>query len=195
MIGFARVTRAPQWSGKTKLTVKPILFVFAAVAALLAGCATHAPDVSSYVDQMTGLRTDLMENELDAPGQPREIVWLNASRVFRSQNESDLYLEATYMAMKDRGYLEIPPGKTLTVIADGKPMTFDGTGSANMRKPFKKDFVRETALYPISKMQLQKIANARDVKVQIKGNNGLVEREFKPENFERLRKFVSYYAV
>ena len=179
---------------ETKLTVKAILFVFAA-AALLAGCATHAPDVSSYVDQMTGLRTDLMENELDTPGQPREIVWLNASRVFRSQNESDLYLEATYMAMKDRGYLEIPPGKTLTVIADGKPMTFDGTGSANMRKPFKKDFVRETALYPISKMQLQKIANARDVKVQIKGNNGLVEREFKPENFERLRKFVSYYAV
>jgi hypothetical protein len=42
---------------------------------------------------------------------------------------------------------------------------------------------------------LQKIASARDVKVQIKGNNGLVERDFKPENFQRLRRFVSYYAV
>ena len=83
----------------------------------------------------------------------------------------------------------------MTILADGKPLIFDGTGSTNMRKPYKKDFVRETALYPVTKAQLQQIASAKNVKVQIKGNNGLVEREFKPENFERLRKFVSYYAV
>src|SRR5687767_11722017 len=161
----------------------------------MAGCATQAPDVSSYYDQMTGLRTDLMENELEAPGQPREIVWLNASRVFRDQRTSELYLEASYMAMKDRGFLEIPPGKTLTIIADGKPIVLDGSGSMNMRKPYKKDLVRETALYPVTKAQLQQIASSKEVKVQIKGANGLIEREFKPANFERLRKFVSYYAV
>lgn len=175
--------------------VKAIFFVLAAGAALLAGCASPAPDVSSHYDQMTGLRTDLMENELEAPGKPREIVWLNASRVFHGQKESELFLEASYMAMKDRGYLEIPPGKTLTIIADGKPILFDGTGSTNMRKPYKDDFVRETAIYPATRAQLQTIANARNVKVQIKGNNGLIEREFKAQNFERLRKFVSYYAV
>src|SRR3954465_13443683 len=97
----------------TNKTVKSIFFILAAVAALLAGCASPAPDVSSHYDQMTGLRTDLMENELEAPGKPREIVWLNASRVFHGQKESELFLEASYMAMKDRGYLEIPPGKTL----------------------------------------------------------------------------------
>lgn len=161
----------------------------------MAGCKTQAPDVSSYYDQMSGLRTDLMENELEAPGQPREIVWLNASRVFRDQRTSDLYLEASYMAMTERGYLEIPPGKTLTIIADGKPIVLDGTGSTNMRKPYKKQFVRETALYPVTKAQLQKIASSKDVKVQLKGNNGLVEREFKEQNFQRLRRFVSYYAV
>ena len=175
--------------------MKAIFFSLAAVAALLTGCASPTPDVSSHYDQVTGLRTDLMENELEAPGQPREIVWLNASRVFHSQKESELFLEASYMAMKDRGYLEIPPGKTLTVVADGKPILFDGTGSANMRKVYKKDFVRETAIYPVTKSQLQRIANARDVKVQIKGANGLVERQFKAENFDRLRKFVSNYAV
>jgi hypothetical protein len=175
--------------------VKAIFFALAVMAALLAGCASPAPNVSSYYDQMTGLRTDLMENELEAPGQLREIVWLNASRVFRDYQNFELYLEATYMAMKERGFLEIPPGKTLTIIADGKPMVFDGSGSMNQRKPYKKDLVRETALYPVTKAQLQTIANARSIKVQIKGNNGLIEREFKPENFERLRKFVSYYAV
>ncbi len=176
-------------------TVKPIFFAWIAVAALLAGCATHTPDVSTYYDQTTGLRTDLMENELEAPGQLREIVWLNASRVFHDRKNTELFLEATYMAMKDRGFLEIPPGKTLTLLVDGKPLILDGTGSANMRKPYKKDLVRETALYPVTKTQLQQIAGAKNVKVQIKGNNGLIEREFKPENFERMRKFVSYYAV
>jgi uncharacterized beta-barrel protein YwiB (DUF1934 family) len=175
--------------------VKSIFFSLLAVAALLAGCASPAPDVSSYYDQVSGLRTDLMENELESPGQPREIVWLNASRVFHNRKETELYLEATYMAMKDRGFLEIPPGKTLTIIADGKPMVFEGSGSMNMRKPYKRDLVRETALYPVTKAQLQRIASSKEVKVQIKGNNGLVEREFKPVNFERLRKFVSYYAV
>ena len=180
---------------KDTMSVKSIFLGLALFAMLVAGCATHPPDVSSYYDQATGLRTDLMENELEAPGQPREIVWLNASRVFRDYKSSELYLEASYMAMNDRGYLEIPPGKTLTVIADGKPMIFEGTGSANMRKPYKKQFVRETALYPVTKAQLQKIASAKEVKVQIKGDNGLVEREFKPANFDRLRRFVSYYAV
>lgn len=176
------------------MTVK-ILSVLAIATFLLAGCATQAPDVSSYYDQVTGLRTDLMENELEASGQPSEIVWLNASRVWRDYRTSELYLEASYMAMQERGYLEIPPGKTLTLIVDGKPLVFDGSGSTNMRKPYKRQFVRETALYPVTKAQLQKIASAKDIKVQIKGNNGLIEREFKPENFERLRKFVSHYAV
>src|SRR5262245_37874607 len=150
------------------MIVRAILLTIGMGAMLVAGCATHAPDVSSYYDQVTGLRTDLMENELEAPGQPREIVWLNASRVFRDYNRSELYLEASYKAMKYRGYLEIPPGKTLTIIADGQPMIFDGTGSTNMRKPYKKDLVRETALYPVTKAQLQKIAGAKEVKVQIK---------------------------
>jgi hypothetical protein len=174
--------------------VKPIFFALMAVAALLAGCASPAPDVSTYYDQMTGQRTDLMENELEAPGQLREVVALNAYRI-QERGKPQLYLQASYMAMKDRGYLEIPPGKTLTIIADGKPLVLEGTGSMNMRDTYKRDFVRESALYPVTKAQLQKIASSRDVKVQIKGNNGLIEREFKPQNFERFRKFVSYYAV
>ena len=174
--------------------MKATFLILAVVAAFLAGCASPAPDVTTYYDQMTGQRTDLMENELEAPGQLREIVALNAYRVFQDR-KPEFFLQASYMAMKDRGYLEIPPGKSLTITADGTPIIFDGTGSMNMRAPYKKDLVRETALYPVTKAQLQKIASSRDVKVQIKGNNGLIEREFKPVNFERLRKFVSHYAV
>jgi hypothetical protein len=99
------------------------------------------------------------------------------------------------MALKDRGYLEIPPGKTLTIVADGKPLIFDGSGSMNMREPYKKELVRESALYPVTKAEMQKIASSKEVRVQIKGNNGLIEREFQSQNFERFRKFVTHYAL
>ena len=163
---------------------------------LLAGCATKAPDVSTYYDPLTGNRSaDLLsDNLLETAGPPRELVELDASRIWKSYSESVYYLEVRYMARAEVGYLEIPPGETLTVVADGQPLKFDGLGSANMRKPYKKELVRENALYPASKNALQKIAGAKQVKVQIKGNKGLIERQFAQENIDRFRKFVSAYA-
>lgn len=179
-----------------KKTVRTIFFAGVAALGMLVGCATEQPDVQSIYDQVTGLRTDLLaDNELEAPGQTREVVWLNASRVFRDYNKSEYYLEVSYMALADRGYLDIPPGQTLTLVADGQPMTFDGSGSMNTRKPYKKDFVRENAIYPVTKAQLQKIAAAKQVRVQIKGKNGLIERDFKTANFDRFRRFVYSYAI
>ena len=154
-----------------------------------------APPVSTYYDPVLGDRTDLLnDNVLETPGQPRELVELDASRIWKSAHDSKYYLEVRYMARADVGYLEIPPGETLTIIADGKPMKFDGTGSANTRKPFKKELVRENAIYPATKSALQRIAAAQEVKVQIKGNKGLIQREFAKDNRDRFRQFVSYYA-
>ena len=159
-----------------------------------AGCATKPPEVSTYVDPV-GNRTDLLsDNLLEAPGAPRELVWLNASRIWKNYNESAYYLEVNYMAKSEVGYLEIPPGEMLTIIADGKPLKFDGSGSLNSRKPFRKELVRENAIFPASRIALQKIANAQQVKVQIKGKNGLIERDFAKENIDRFRKFVLSYA-
>ena len=173
-------------------------YVIAACGAvLLAGCAgPQAPDVTTHIDHTTGLRTDLLgENLLEGKGQPRELLWLNASRVYRNYSDAQYYLEAQYMAREDAGYLEIPPGDTLTLVIDGQPLKFSGTGGANMRKPYKEQLVREVAIYPATRIQLQKIALGREVKVQLRGNNGLVEREFNKENQERFRQFVTRFAL
>jgi hypothetical protein len=164
---------------------------------LLAGCASEpAPNVTSYYDQASGLRTDLLgDNMLETKGPPREVVWLNASRVFRNYRDAQYYLEVQYMARKEAGFLEIPPGETLTLVLDGQPLKFSGSGSSSMRKPHKDEFVIEKAIYPSTRVQLQKIAIAKDVKVQIRGNNGLVEREFNQENTERFRNFVTRFAL
>ena len=64
-----------------------------------------------------------------------------------------------------------------------------------MRRPHKDEFVIERAIYPATRVQLQKIALGKNVKVQIRGGNGLVEREFTKENQERLRQFVTRFAL
>jgi len=171
--------------------------VLACGVLLLTGCAgPQAPDVTTHIDHATGLRTDLMgENLLEGKGPPRELLWLNASRVYRNYSDAQYYLEVQYMAKEDAGYLEIPAGETLTVLIDGQPLKFSGTGGANMRKPYKDQLVREVAIYPATRIQLQKIALGRDVKVQVRGNNGLLEREFNKDNQERFRQFVTRFAL
>ena len=164
---------------------------------LIAGCATPpTPDVTTHVDSTTGLRTDLMgENLLESKGQSRELVWLNASRVYRNYSDAQYYLEVQYMARDEAGYLEIPPGDTLTITGDGQALKLSGTGSTNMRRPYKKELVREVAIYPVTRVQLQKIALAKDVKVEVRGNKGLIVREFNKENQERFRQFVTRFAL
>lgn len=162
---------------------------------LLAGCATKPPDVTTSFDPITGVRTDLMsENMLETDqNPPREVVWLNASRVFKNYRNKDYtyYLEVSYMSKEETGYLAIPAGNTLTVIADGQELRFVGNGSYNTRKKNKRGFVTESALYPTTRQQLEKIANAKDVKVRIKGDNGLIERDFRPDNSRRVKEFLA----
>ncbi len=160
------------------------------VLLMLVGCATPAPDVVTFQDA-TGLQTDLLgENLLDTKSATREMIWLNASRVFKTQHEFNYYLEVHYAANEETGYLDIYPGKSLVLIADGREMKLDGIGSLNSRR-VQKTVVGEDALYETSAETLRLIANAKQVKVKVIGRNGIVEREFGPENFDRFKRFVA----
>jgi len=165
---------------------------------LLTGCHTTVPDVATNIDPITGSRTDLLSgNMLETPqNPPREVVWLNANRLYTDawNRRSKHYLQVDYMAKAETGFLEIPVGTTLILNVDGRDMKFTGNGSFNKRNSREKGFVNETALYEISRMDLRTIANAKQVKVQIKGSKGIVERDFGPENFKRFQEFLSRTA-
>lgn len=161
------------------------------------GCSTYQPpDVTTHHDRVTGLRTDLLDdNLLDTGDQPRELVWLNASRIFRPQGNYEYYLEVTYMAREEVGLLVIEPGETLTIVAEQETIRLRGSGSVSETEEPENGVVKETALYKVSKLVMQKIAIARTVTVTLKGRNGLVERQFNPENFDKFRRFVTRYAL
>jgi hypothetical protein len=185
---------APPQGRQAKGIVKKINSLLLATV-LLAGCATKAPDVATYIDPYTKARTDLMsENMLEATEPIREVVWLNASRMFKNPRDFQYYLEVDYMARTETGYLEIPPGETLVIIADGQEIKFNGSGSINARKEQKED-VSERAIYAATGQQLRTIANAENVRVSILGRKGIVQRKFTPENFERFRQFVQRFVA
>jgi hypothetical protein len=135
-----------------------------------------------------------VDNLLD-PGQPgREMLWLNASRVFKNQSRYSYYLEVTYAATTETGFLDIAPGPNLVIVADGKEMRLAGNGSQHLRSS-KGGLLNETALYLVEPAQLRAIAAARKVTVRVTGGNGVVVREFKPVNSERFRKFVTKFVI
>ncbi len=175
--------------------MKTINLLALAGALAVGGCATKAPQVTTYYDPYTHSRTDLTsENILESPGPVREVVSLDASRVFLNPADFQYYLEVEYLARAESGYLDIQPGETLVILADGQELKFSGSGSINTRKESKGE-VRERAIYVATGQQLRTIAGAQTVKVSILGRNGIVQREFAPANFDKFRDFVQHYVT
>lgn len=169
--------------------------VWLACAGFLAGCASiPVPDVATHYDPYTHLRTDLIpDNLLETEGPVRELLWLNASRVFKDQQYFEYYLEVHYEAREETGWLNIVPGVSLTMVADGRELKFRGSGSLNLRKQ-KKGLVSEDAIYLASADDLKAIASAKAVTVKVSGQNGIVVRNFTPDNAGRFRKFVAAFV-
>jgi len=163
------------------------------LALLAAGCVSTKRNTATVYHPLDGLRTDLItDNPLDSGPNPRELVWLNASRVFRTESYYEYYLEATYAARAETGYLDIGPGPNLVIIADGKELTFTTLGSMNSRKS-RGGLINETALFQTEPAQILAFANAQKVTVKLIGRNGTVVREFNQANFERFRQFAQKF--
>jgi hypothetical protein len=153
------------------------------------GCSTTS-EVTTYVSPVSGKRTDILaENLLDAPGENREMLWLNAYRDFLDQHRHKYYLEVIYGAREEKGHLDISPGRSLTIIADGDEMSFSSLGS--LSKDEEKGALFEKAHYEVTSDDIYRLSQARNVTVRVRGKNGTIVRQFGPENFEKFRKFVT----
>jgi len=172
------------------------LFILLALLSTLTACVTPATKVSSYRDDFSGATDMLVDNELPSPSRPREVVWLDAYRVMKGAQRI-YYLQVRYLATAEVGFVDIEPGQSLTITADGETIKlYSASGSMNSRELVRgKKFAEEKALFEVKQEQLQKIARAKKVKVQIKGVKGLIEREFGPKNYDDFRAFVTRFAL
>jgi len=173
-----------------RLLLRGFLPVVLLSATLGLGCrSTNAP-VATYVHPLTGLRTDLLgDNLIESPEQTPEMIWLNAYRVFKTKYEFTYYIEAIYGANEQVGYLEIGPGRSLTLTCDGEEIAFNGIGSLSNDRDGKAIF--EHARYETTSAELEKIAQAKMVSLKLRGRNGVIRRELSPENIERFRQFMA----
>lgn len=161
--------------------------LLAAPAVFLAGCAS-TPEVTTWTNPVNGQRTDILaENLLDVPGETREMLWLNAYREVFGPQRQRYHLQVIYGAREEAGYLEINPGRSLTILVDGEELNFSGLGSLD--KDEKKGALFETARYDATGEDISRIANGKKVVVRVTGKNGIVVREFAEENFEKFRQF------
>lgn len=173
-----------------------VLLCVATIASAGLGCRSYYrdPAVGTHIDPISGVRTDVMaDNELPAGDQPDHLLWLNAYRIYKSMGDYQFYLEAQYAARPEKGYLDIAPGDSLIIRADGQELRLKTSGSMNTRKG-KEGILRETALYPVDSATLKTIANAQEVQVSVVGKNGRVERTFAPENQARFVAFVQKFV-
>lgn len=162
----------------------------AVAAGFLAGCETTPPEaVVSRTDEVTGRQSHLItDNIVEDTSQSDSLLWLNASELFTYRGVAKYYLEVRFQARPERGLIEIGPGQSLTVTADGVPIRLTGPGSAKFRKQ-KYGTVIETAVYSVELAQLDQIAKAKEVRVRVSGGKGFVERVFAAKNSENFREF------
>lgn len=172
--------------------MKARIFVSLVVGLLVAGCAAP-PESDSYTHRaaMSGPDMDItLDNLLESSEDRSYLAWLSAVRVRDNAWDSRYYLEVRYEGANDAGFIDLAPGETLLVSADGELMRFRGLGSDATRHRTGRGTFVETALYEVEPDVIKRIAAANDVKVQINGQSRKLYREFKPINFQKFRHFV-----
>lgn len=93
------------------------------------------------------------------------------------------------------GPLLIEPGQTLSISTEKKVVGLSGKGSATYRKQLTDESMSEKAYYDVSFVELKHIASSAEVVLELKGQNGAVERRFTKNNLEDLRKFLDEYPA
>ena len=170
--------------------MKTNILLLLALAGVIVGCATPSTEVATLHDTVTGQTTGLIVNNYlaaDTPGPPD--LWLNASRVPKGFTGESFYLEVRYQSSIDKGWLHISAGPSLVMVVDGIPLSYRGAGSMYARETTATGGLIEQAIYNVPTDDLRKIAFAKTVSVRVLGDKGVMERQFRPDNFARFKEF------
>ena len=91
-------------------------------------------------------------------------------------------------------FLNIGPGKSLTLIIDGQRNEIAGSGSDKHRNIVSLGLVEEIAYYhDLEPSLIKRLAYAKEVEVEVQGSTKTLKRYFKKNNFSKFKEFCNLY--
>jgi len=120
------------------------------------------------------------------------IVELNIKRLQTKDGRISYYLVVEY---QNSDWLFIEGGESLILLVDGERIGFKGDGSLQSRNVGSSGWIDEKAVYDINPKILNQIANAKEVKVKIIGNQYYIECKFTEQSFQNFKKFIAEYIT
>ena len=176
---------------------RPGFVLVFAVSAVIAGCSSaliQIGNVNTSKDSRTGITADRMvANPLSCAkdsimgGTPT--IGLLLQRSYGRDYKVGYQLIASWVG-SGWGYIEA--GESLVLMVDGRRMGFYGPGSAEHRV-VEGSYVNEECWYPSNYEQLQVIAGAKEVTLELKGKNATITRCLTPTNLDNFKVFVKYF--
>lgn len=166
-----------------------IILLITVLSLFLIGCVgVWQYDIEHYYDEFDGYTTDKMTgNNIHYGSNP---IWLNAQRYIP---KSGIRLFDIVIETARFNWLFIEDGNSLTLMLDGEIMRFTGDGSKDYRE-VREVGIYETAYYRITEDQLRIIANSKEIKLKLVGNNGIVTETCAGKVVENFKKFVNDYV-
>lgn len=164
------------------------------------GCSTmnyYSYNIEHLDDEFDGYTLDGMAGNYvkdDGVLNIKNSVWLNAQRFISKDGRKIYSLIVQYW---DTDWLFINEGETLVLLIDGIRFGFSGEGSSRHRDVatgMQGAAIEETAWYDVTTDTLQKISEAKVVKMKIVGSTRDVTRELSSENINNIKRFVKEFV-
>jgi len=152
---------------------------------LMSGCASS---FTSFTDKETKNHIVRMNGNRLAGGITS--LELNAQQ-FSKNNQISYSLFIVYAGPL---FLNIGPGKSLTLIIDGQRNEIAGSGSEKHRNIVSLGLVEEIAYYhDLEPSLIKRLAYAKEVEVEVQGSTKTLKRYFKKKNFSKFKEFCNLY--
>jgi len=180
--------------------MKKIYLAIAVLMITLVGCATtsyYNYNIYHLADEFDGYTIDRMSGNYIKDSDLLNLknsVWLNAQR-YISKDGQRTY--SFIVQLWDTDWIFINEGETLVLLIDGTRYGFSGKGSIKHREVttgIQGAVIKESAWYDASVDILQKLSNAKAVKMKIVGATRNVTRELSSENINNFKRFVNNFV-
>jgi hypothetical protein len=190
-------------SWKRELTsVLAVALALLVAATLLAGCAGLAPRQTvrelrpdfdgSVIHRSSGNLVGSNGKAFDAFSTGPSI-YLN---VQRATNKDGVHSFDLIVHYEFKDWMFIAGGASLNLLIDGESLTLSmPQGIVPGREVITSSMVWETAYYPVTPEQLQRIANASTVLLKLHGGRGYLDRKLTAWNIANIREFADKYVA